>query len=77
MEQAKRFRGIAIERDGHPTKVGIAELTDGSFEVVLVTERVGAESVTTPFRISPATLSMLSDALFIAAHHPESMPTIE
>ena len=63
-------RGFAVSSPEIPTKVDIAELSDGSIQIFLITDRNGMEPLETGFRLSAKTFSILSEALARAAHDP-------
>ena len=65
-----RLRWFGLETEGSPTTVQIAELSDGGFDVALITKREGMPDIATSFRLMPLTFSLLTEALARAAHDP-------
>lgn len=75
--EIKRTRGFGIGLKDHPTTVSVAEISDGSMEITIRTERPGMEESFTSMRLVPKTLGLLSEALFRAAHDPDVWRSLE
>jgi hypothetical protein len=63
-------RWFGLHKAGGNTTVEIGEISDGSIAVGIITERADMEPLITKMRLSPDTFSLLSEALFCAAHDP-------
>ena len=69
-EALQRKRWFALASEGHPTKVTVIELNDGSLEIMLETARENMDPLVTTMRIGALTFHLLAEALARAAHDP-------
>ena len=76
----KIVRFFTMAQAGNATKIKVIERNDGNVSLVFLTDREGLEpSHVTAVTITPQTLNLLSEVIFIAAHgSPEwiTVPTL-
>jgi len=62
------MRSFELIQQGHPTSISVGEMSNGNMWIKVKTKRADVETIVTSMLLKPDTFSLLSEAMFRAAH---------
>jgi hypothetical protein len=61
-------RSFELIQQGHPTSISVGEMSNGTMCIKVKTKRDGCDTIATGMVLGPVAFSLLSEAMFRAAH---------